>query len=127
MSIGTRPVPQVRRGDVYEIDFGQPRGSEQGGSRPALVVSTDDLNAVSSTVVVAAITKTLPSATRERPQQVAVSSRETGLAYDGMVKLDQVLTVSRERLTSRRCGRLSPELMEKIDRAIFYSMGLDDE
>ena len=126
MSIGTRPVPQVRRGDVYEIDFGELRGSEQGGSRPALIVSTGDLNAVSSTVVVAAITKTLPSATRERPQQVAVSPREIGLAYDGMVKLDQVLTVSRKRLRSRR-GRLSPELMQKVDRAIFYSMGLDDE
>lgn len=89
-------------------------------------MSTDDLNAVNSTVVVAAITKTLPSATRERPQQVAVSPRETGLEYAGMVKPDQVLTVSRERLRGRR-GRLSPELMQKVDRAIFYSMGLDDE
>jgi len=126
MSIGNRPALQVRRGDVYEIDFGEPRGSEQGGSRPGLIVSTDDLNAVNSTVVVAAITKTLPSATRERPQQVAVSPRETGLEYAGMVKPDQVLTVSRERLRGRR-GRLSPELMQKVDRAIFYSMGLDDE
>lgn len=126
MSIGNRPVLQVRRGDVYEIDFGVPRGSEQGGSRPALIVSTDDLNAVSSTVIVAAITKTLPSATHERPQQVAVSTRETGLVHDGMVKLDQILTVSRERLNGRR-GRLSPELMRKVDRAIFYSMGLDDQ
>lgn len=126
MSIGNRPSLQVRRGDVYEIDFGEPRGSEQGGSRPALIVSTDDLNAVSSTVVVAAITKTLPSATHERPQHVAVSPRETGLVHDGMVKLDQVLTVSGKRLTSRR-GQLSPELMHKVDRAIFYSMGLDDE
>lgn len=125
MSIGNRSVPQVRRGDVFEIDFGVPRGSEQAGLRPALIVSTDDLNAVSSTVIVAAITKTLPSSTQERPQQVAVSTRETGLVYDGMVKLDQVLTVSRERLTVRR-GRLSPQLMQHVGRALFYVMGLDD-
>ena len=26
-----------RRGEVYWVDFGQPRGSEQGGRRPALI------------------------------------------------------------------------------------------
>ena len=83
------------------------------------------MNAVSGTVIVAAVTKTLPSASREHPQQVAVTGRGTGLTYDGMVKLDQVLTVSRERLSVRR-GRLSPELMGRVDRALFYAMGLDD-
>ncbi len=125
MTIGNRPELPVRRGDVFEIDFGVPRGSEQAGFRPALVVSSDDVNAVSGTVIVAAVTKTLPSASRERPQQVAVTGRETGLTYDGTVKLDQVLTVSRERLSVRR-GRLSPELMGRVDRALFYVMGLDD-
>lgn len=56
---------------------------------------------------------------------MAVTARESGLARDGLVKLDQVLTVSRARLLARR-GRLSPRLMGQVDEAIFYVLGLDD-
>jgi mRNA interferase MazF len=125
MTIGNRPVSTVRRGDVFDVDFGVPRGSEQAGRRPAVVISTDDLNEVSSIVIVAAITSRSPSADRPRPQQVAITARESGLARNGLIKLDQVLTVARTRLLTRR-GRLSPLLMREMDDAIFYVMGLDD-
>jgi mRNA interferase MazF len=122
---GARPI---RRGNIYLVDFGVPRGSEQAGIRPAVVVSTDDLNEVSSTLIVAAITKKLPSADRARPQHVPISITGTGLTLPGMIKVDQIITVSRDRLQPMDGDpRLSPALLEQLDESLFYVLGLDDE
>ena len=44
------------RGDVYMADLGQGVGSEQGGSRPVVIVQNDTGNHYSPTVIVAAMT-----------------------------------------------------------------------
>ena len=44
------------RGDVYMADLGQGIGSEQGGSRPVVIVQNDTGNHFSPTVIVAAMT-----------------------------------------------------------------------
>jgi len=116
-----RAPPEFRRGDVCLVDFGPPVGE-----RPAVVVSTDDLNAVSQDITVAAITKRLPSSERERPQQVRVTTRATSLVYDGMVKADRLLSIEKTNVRRLQAVRLSPELMARVDRALWYALGLDD-
>jgi len=49
----------VRRGEIYWVEFGPVKGSEQGGLRPALVVQNDIGNRHSSTTVMVAITRTI--------------------------------------------------------------------
>ncbi len=52
----------LRRGEIWEFDLGEPRGREQAGARPCLVVSTDLMNkSAFATVIVCPIT------TRNRP------------------------------------------------------------
>ncbi len=52
----------LRRGEIWEFDLGEPRGREQAGARPCLVVSTDLMNkSAFATVIVCPIT------TRHRP------------------------------------------------------------
>ena len=41
-----------KRGDIYYVDFGEKAGSEQGGVRPALVVSNNKANKHSPVVTV---------------------------------------------------------------------------
>lgn len=43
-------------GDVYMADLGQGIGSEQGGSRPVVIVQNDTGNHFSPTVIVATMT-----------------------------------------------------------------------
>ena len=45
-----------RRGGVYFVNFDPVRGSEQAGTRPALIISNDVANRHSSVVTVVAIT-----------------------------------------------------------------------
>ena len=46
----------IRRGDIYYADLNPVIGSEQGGTRPVLIISNDIGNKYSPTVIIAAIT-----------------------------------------------------------------------
>ena len=47
---------EIKRGEIYWVDFGKTKGSEQGGKRPALVVQNNIGNKHSPTTIVVAIT-----------------------------------------------------------------------
>jgi mRNA interferase MazF len=110
----------VRRGDIYWVDFGTPRGSEQGGRRPALIVQNDVGNTISPTTIIAAITSR-----RKAPYafHVDISARESDLPQDSTVLLEQLLTINKDRLLER-VGSLSSASMKEIDQALRVSLGL---
>ncbi len=108
------------RGEIWWIDFGTPRGSEQGGRRPALIIQNDTGNISSSTTIIAAVTTKVKS---PYPFHVEISALESGLPENSTVLLEQLLTISKSRLLSR-AGTLSSAKMKLIDRAIQVSLGL---
>jgi mRNA interferase MazF len=110
----------VRRGEIWWADFGTPRGSEQGGQRPALVIQNDTGNTSSTTTIIAAITS---KAKASYPFHVEVSAQESGLPQDSTILLEQILTISKSRLI-RRASVLSSARMRDVDRALQFSLGL---
>lgn len=110
----------VRRGDIYWVDFGPSRGSEQGRRRPALIVQNDTGNANSPTTIIAAISSKKKGA---YPFHVDISALESGLPKDSTVLLEQLLTIDQSRLMNR-IGTLSNDKMREIDRALAVSLGL---
>jgi len=114
-------VTEVRRGDVFLVDFSPARGSEQAGFRPALVIQNDVGNRHSPTTIVVAI-----SAAPERsyPFLVRLAAGEGGLERDSAVNASQILTVDKSRLV-RKLGSLSAERMRQVDRAVRISLGLE--
>lgn len=114
-------MTEVRRGDVFLVDFNPARGSEQAGFRPALVIQNDVGNRHSPTAIVAAI-----SAAPERPYPflVRLAAGEGGLERESAVNASQILTVDKSRLT-RKLGSLSAERMRQVDRAVRISLGLE--
>jgi mRNA interferase MazF len=110
----------IHRGELYWVDWGPGRGSEQLGVRPALVVQNDVGNQHSPTTIVAAVT------TRTRttyPFQVSVTAEESGLPRDSVVLLNQLQTVDQGRLRDR-AGRLGAARMAQVDQALHVSLGL---
>ena len=111
----------VRRGDIWWLDWSPGRGSEQLGTRPALVIQNDLGNKYSPTTIVAAVT------TRggpEYPFLVAVSASESGLPRDSLVNLAQILTIDKSRLLEK-AGQLSEAGLEEVDKALALSLGLE--
>ena len=110
----------VRRGEIWWADFGTPRGSEQGGQRPALIIQNDIGNTSSTTTIIAAITSKTKTS---YPFHVEVSAQESGLPQDSTILLEQILTISKSRLI--RCASvLSSERMRDVDRALQFSLSL---
>lgn len=108
------------RGEIWMVNFNPGRGSEQRGVRPALVIQNDVGNEYASTIIVSAITTTI----RRYPVTVFIPARTCGLPQDSMVNLAQVQTLDKARLM-RRLGRLTPDLLSAVDRALGISLGLD--
>ena len=110
----------ARRVEIYLVNFGTPRGSEQAGKQPALVIQNDIGNESSPTTIVAGITSKIK---QPYPFHVEVSSAESGLPQDSTILLEQILTIAQDRLL-QRCGRLSSDKMREVDRALTYSLGM---
>lgn len=111
----------ILRGEMYSACLDPVVGSEQGGSRPVVVVQNDVGNRFSPTVIVLAVTSQLHKA--RLPTHVQVCAQGQGLNKDSVVLAEQVRTIDKRRL-KERIGRLSPETMAQIDQAMRVSMGL---
>ena len=111
----------VKRGDIFYADLSPVVGSEQGGTRPVLIVQNDTGNRHSPTVIAAAITSQTNKA--KLPTHIELSGRAAGLTKDSVVLLEQIRTLDKRRLRERM-GRVDGELMERIDAAIAVSFGL---
>ena len=114
--------PNVRRGDIYYADLSPVVGSEQGGTRPVLIVQNDTGNRHSPTVIAAAITSQLGKA--RLPTHIRVPGPEVGLAKDSVILLEQIRTLDKRRLREHM-GRLNEEQMNRVNEAIAVSFGLE--
>ena len=94
-------------GDIVWIDFGDPVGHEQGGRRPAFVLSPSSYNRQSSLMLVCPITRS------EMPWPFKVPlGGAAGLA--GFVLADQVHTIDPAQRVRRVAGRAAPETIAQV-------------
>jgi mRNA interferase MazF len=111
--------PTCHRGEVWLVNFDPGRGSEQRGTRPALILQNDIGNQYASTTIVAAITRTR----RLYPVTVFLEPPDGGLSAPSMVNLGQLLTITKQRLM-HKLGVLSQDSLHKVDAALAVSIGL---
>ena len=114
----------VRRGDIFYADLSPVVGSEQGGTRPVLIVQNDTGNRHSPTVIAAAITSQTGKA--RLPTHIQLNSTGSGLARDSIVLLEQIRTIDKRRL-KEHMGRLDEQSMNRINQALEISFGLHNE
>jgi len=113
---------EIRRGEIYWVDWSPGRGHEQIGIRPALIIQNDIGNKASPTTIVASC-----SAARKKPYPfiVPVSAAESGLSENSSIDLAHIMTIENTRLCDK-CGELSKEKMDEVNEAIKKSLGLDE-
>ena len=100
--------PPIKRGEVYWVTLDPTVGSEIRKTRPALIISPDDMNAALPRVIIAPLTsKGQPLGCRP------------ALTFDGKparILLDQIRTIDKQRL----CGKLG-----EIELAVWHSVLLE--
>jgi mRNA interferase MazF len=113
------------RGEVYDVRLDPLEGSEQGGTRPAVIISRDQLNAVLSTVVIVPCTTFRPGR-RVFAAQALLQAPDGGLQVDSVVLGEQVRVVTKQRLGRRR-GMLSSEALARVEQAVIIALDLPEQ
>ena len=111
-----------KRGDLYYANLNPYFGSEQGGTRPVLVLQNNVGNFFCPTLIVAPLTSKWIKK-KELPTHYALESvPELGLK--SVVLLEQIKTIDKRRVLSY-IGRVSREEMRAIDDV--YSHIIDED
>lgn len=110
---------EIKRGDIYYINFCPAVGSEQAGIRPAIILQNDMGNKHSPTTIVAAITSRQTKT--KLPTHIKIDV--DGLKAESTVLLEQVRTIDKSRLREH-IGAVNNKTMKSIDRAIAISFGI---
>jgi mRNA interferase MazF len=106
----------MKRGEVWWTEFDPAKGVEVRKTRPAIILSVDQINRARGSVIV------VPLSTAPRPYppiSVAVSSA----GRPSIAKCDQMRAVDKSRLT-RRLGVLSQEELRTVETAVRQVLGL---
>jgi mRNA interferase MazF len=112
----------LKKGDIVIVRLEPVKGSEQGGTRPALIIQNDISNEFSPTTIIAPITSKIYS--KFYPTNVFILKKDSRLDKDSNVLLNQIRTIDKSRVI-KRISSLDSQLMHKVDRAIKVSLGLE--
>jgi mRNA interferase MazF len=111
----------MRRGDIYFADLNPVVGSEIAKQRPVLIVSNDANNRAASTVTVVPLTSQV---NRIYPFEVLLTMDDTGLPKPSKAQVQQIRTISKQRLLGQPVGRLGIDPMQSIEAALKLHLGL---
>ena len=113
----------VQRGEIYFVNLNPVQGREQAGRRPVLVLSINAINQFPLVVAVVVGTKG-DNITRDYPTNVRLSSAETGLPQETVFLCFQIRSLDPKRFSGSPAGQVAGEALQKIERAVRYSLGL---
>jgi mRNA interferase MazF len=100
-----------RRGDVVLIDFRPGRAGEVDYTRPAIVITNDQANALAPVVVVVPLTSNVG---RIYPFQLFLRAESPGLDRDSKAQVELIRHVSTERI-GKLLGRVPDDLLADLD------------
>ena len=114
--------PIVNRGDVYYANLSPSQGSEQGGSRPVIIVQNNLGNKHAPTTIVVPLTSRL--AKKPLPTHIEVGT-SCGLLCESVALCEQIRTIDKKRL-KEKIGELPIIEMTKVNEALLISLGFFD-
>lgn len=110
---------KIKRGQIYYATLNDGVGSEQGGTRPVLIIQNDVGNAHSPTTIAAIVTSRKTKAKLPTHHWLNVDF----LLMKSMVELEQIRTIDKSRL-GQYLGQVSNLEMAEIDKKIKISLSV---
>src|SRR6476469_7002434 len=107
MTTTAEELSLLRAGDLVWVDLRPTRGREQGGVRPAVVLTDREFHRRNATAIVCPIT----SNKRPWPTKVILPD---GLPAEGSILTDQVRVLDRTQRGFRHIGRVPDDILEEV-------------
>ena len=112
----------VRRGDITLVNLDPVIGSEQGKTRPALIIQNDIGNEYSPTTIAAPITSKLFS--KQFPTNVEIDKTNSPLREKSTILLNQIRAIDKSRII-KNYGKLYSKKLKEVNEALMNSLGLE--
>ena len=112
----------VHRGDITLVNLDPVIGSEQGKTRPALIIQNNIGNEYSPTTIVASITSKIFS--RQFPTNIEIDKTNSPLREKSTILLNQIRAIDKSRII-KIYGKLSSKKLKEVDEALMNSLGLE--
>lgn len=100
-------MDMVKRFEIYFVEFNSTKGSEISKTRPAVILSPDEMNDALNTVIIAPLTSTLKNYPSR--ENCVVKNKE------GQIALDQIRCVDKSRLKNKLSKLSENEQAEVLD------------
>ena len=103
----------IKRGDIYYADLNPVVGSEQGGTRPVLVISNDIIAAITSRV----------RKKKKLPTHLYLGQIE-GLPANSIILFEQLRTIDKSRL-KEHLTHLDEQYLKSLEFPLLISIGVE--
>ena len=113
----------IRRGDIYYADLNPVIGSEQGGTRPVLIISNDTGNKYSPTVIICRYHKPKYTQKKKLPTHLYLGQIE-GLPANSIVLFEQLRTIDKSRL-KEQLTHLDEQYLKSFEFPLLISIGVE--
>ena len=114
----------MKRGEIYTARLEPVEGSEQGGTRPVIIVSRDAINLYSPVILAVPCTTYRPNK-RVFPTQVLIKKANGRLDKDSIAMADQVRVLAKSRLI-KLLGNLSEIKLKELNRALAIALDISN-
>lgn len=117
---------KFKKWSIYRANLDPVIGSEQGKSRPVIIISEDDINELLNVVNIIPVTSR-KTGREVYPNEVLIPSNMFGLEVESIALCHQIRTIDKKRL-SKRYGHInSKKVQREIIEALFFQLGINFE
>ena len=103
---------QPSRGEIWLANLNPIKGHEQAGARPVLIVSNNTFNhGPADMVIIVPLTRT----ERRIPMHIEINPPEGGVSSRSYILCDNIRAISKQRLSDRPWGMVSPATMLEVE------------
>ncbi len=114
---------KINKWTIWRANLDPVVGSEQGKSRPVLIISEDDINSLLNIVNVVPITSR-KSGRIIYPNEVLLPAAISGLDKESITLCHQIRTIDKTRLSKKYGQITSAEIQGQIIDAICFQLGI---
>ncbi len=117
---------QIERWTIYRANLDPVIGSEQGKSRPVLIISENEVNKLINTVNIIPVTTRKPGRIIY-PNEVLINNKEYGLSNESVLLCHQIRTIDKQRL-SHHYGQITDKIKhDEIVEAICFQLAIEQK
>lgn len=109
---------KLTRGDIIDINLDPVKGSEQGKTRPCVVVTNDVYNKILPVVQVVPVTAWSEKKSQIKTNVELLPNKKNGLIKKSIADCLQTRPVDVEKRLIKKRGKLDKEYLQKIDSAL---------